>query len=141
MADIKIGEYIKRNKKVMFFPTINTTSDVKSIATDNEYQIIARFQAANGKVYSISSVQTNIRYDVAHCDMRDFFEVIDKATQKELDTNPEVPEAPKPEKKCTCDSLDLFKYGCRCGAIDNEYELRYKSYQQELMGPRMGEDD
>ena len=138
MADYSIGKYVKRNCKMMIYPTINTTGDVKNIARGNEYQILARFSAANGYVYSIQSLQTAIRYDVANVDLKDFFDLIENTTQKELEFKT---EAPKPEKKCTCNSLDLFKFGCKCGAITNEYELRYKSYQQDLMGPRMGEDD
>lgn len=131
----ELGDFVKRNAKVMIYPTINTTNDVKHIARDNEYKIVSRRSAAAGYVYGIKSLQTNMCYDVANCDMSDFFTPIDNPTQEMVEKSTQPTEVPKPTRPCTCDSLDLFRFGCECGAIPNSHELKYNNMLSDMMGP------
>jgi hypothetical protein len=134
-----LGTYVKRNAKIMIYPTINTTNDVKMIAAGNEYEVVGRRTAGTGYVYSIKSVQTGVMYDVANCDMKDFFEIINNPTQKPAEKQ-KVSTVPKIEKPCVCESLDLFRYGCRCGAIENCLELKYRNMLNDRLGPEKQEE-
>lgn len=138
MKTYDLGDYIKRNNKTMYYQTVNTSPDVKSIKSGDEYEIVSRKKAAISEVIKIKSVLAGICYDVSAVDLKDFFEPIDSLTVVavcEEDTEDFVETKP-----CTCDSHDLLLYGCRCGATKGNLDARYEKYLQKLMGPKMGQE-
>jgi hypothetical protein len=115
----------------MIYPAFNTTRDVVKIPADSEFTIVTKRSATIGYVYRIKSDTTGLIYDVANCDMVEFFKKAD-GVAKPVKTL---------ESPCKCDSLDLFRYGCKCGAVSADYEARYKTMLQELMGPKIEENE
>lgn len=128
----EVGGFVKRNNRNMIYPTINTDQDAKYIANGNEYEIIKKITVAIGNVFTLNSVRTSVKYNVSITDMNDFFENIDKPEY--VEPKPVI-KSETPTMPCKCDSLDLFRYGCKCGSVSNSLDLKYNNMLKTLLGP------
>ena len=128
----EVGSYIKRNNKPMFHIGFYTSGTAKGIASGNEYEIIKKVANSIGYILTIKSARNSTTYDISTSDVMLYFDTIDQLTQQP--TFFDNTEIPKIVRKCYCDSLNLFRYGCRCGAVEIQHETLYKEYLNELLG-------
>ena len=124
---MKVGDKVKRNFSPIFAVNGYTDTKVKSICSGAVYEVIKKKTESAGYSYVIQN-KPGDTYNIASIDLYDHFYVIDGVE--------ETSETQKEDKKCTCCSISLREFGCKCNAVPNLLEKRYSDMQKDMFGPR-----
>lgn len=115
------GDLIQRNYVPLLDTRMGTEFKCKSIHSGAKFYLKNKYFSGCGMVYEIEDLM-GTRYQIVEEDALDYFFKVDTESSVLSKT------------KCVCDSLDLFRYGCRCGTVQNKLDERYIEMQQELLG-------
>lgn len=123
---MQVGDFIKRNYKPMTHINYYTNSKVHSINAGAKFRV----DSVNiYGIYSIFTISNNLgdKYEIEENDLTDAFYVVefDGLYPKEV-SNASVIE-------CRCNSLDLFRFGCKC----RNYESPDKKLEKLIFGENL----
>lgn len=115
------GDLIQRNCVPLLDTRMGTEWNCKNIHSGAKFYLKNKYFVGSGMVYEIEDLM-GTRYQIAENDAIDFFFKVDTESSILSKT------------KCVCDSLELFRYGCRCGTVQNKLNDRYLEMQKQILG-------
>lgn len=115
-----VGDKIVRNSETMYRADYWSDNKVIRIKTGAKFEVIEETY-----LYSIIENKMGDKYKVGPTDLRKFFDGVSGKTPKIEET-----------KSCSCDSLELRDFGCRCGCIPNKLEERLQEMWTGISGEK-----
>lgn len=123
---MQVGDFIKRNYKPIIHTNYYTDYKASSINAGAKFKVDSINIRGSYSVFSISNPLGD-QYEIEEQDIQDYFYVVDFDGLYPKDPN--VVQ----EFVCNCNSLDLFRFGCKC----RNYESPDKKLEKLIFGENL----